>query len=223
MARARGVGYPRQMAYFEHLWLYFVLLVGIIVVPGMDMLFVLANALVGGRPAGIAATAGIMLGGLCHTAIGFAAVVVLTELIPSLFTPMLIVGSLYMMWIGWTLARSAIEVDHVGRVATKPLGAVFVQGLVTCLVNPKAWMFVLSVVPQFLKPEYGPLVPQAVVMGIMTVAVQAAIYGGLAFAALKSREALVSNPSTTIWIGRAAGWLLMAVAAFTLWEAVQQL
>jgi hypothetical protein len=36
------------MAYFEHLWLYFILLVGIIIVPGMDMMFVLANALVGG-------------------------------------------------------------------------------------------------------------------------------------------------------------------------------
>ena len=82
-------------------------------------------------------------------------------------------------------------------------------------------MFVMSVVPQFLKPEFGPLLPQAIVMGVMTVTVQAAIYGGLALAALKSRDALVSNPATTIWIGRAAGWMLIAVAAFTLWEAVR--
>ena len=53
----------RMLAYLEHLWLYFVLLVGIVVVPGMDMMFVLANALTGGRRAGLAATAGIMLGG----------------------------------------------------------------------------------------------------------------------------------------------------------------
>ncbi len=207
------------MEYVQHLWLYFVLLVGIIIVPGMDMMFVLANALVGGRSAGIAATAGIMLGGIAHTVIGFAAVALLSELVPQLFSVMLVAGSLYMMWIGWTLVRSAITVDSVGKAAEKPLGTIALQGFITCIVNPKAWMFVMSVVPQFLKPSFGPLLPQAIIMGVMTVTVQAAIYGGLALAALKSRDALVKNPATTIWIGRAAGWLLIVVAAFTLWGA----
>ena len=35
------------MSYTENLWLFFILLFGIIAVPGMDMLFVLANALTG--------------------------------------------------------------------------------------------------------------------------------------------------------------------------------
>lgn len=208
------------MLYVEHLWLYFILVVGVIIVPGMDMMFVLANALVGGKRAGVAATAGIMFGGACHTVIGLAAVAVLSSLIPSISTTMLIAGSLYMMWIGWSLAGSSIEVDHVSAAASKPVGGIFTQGVLTCLVNPKAWLFVLSVVPQFLKPEYGPLLPQAMVMGTMTVTAQGSIYGGLALAALRSRDALVTNPATTIWIGRAAGWLLMAVAAVTLWQAV---
>lgn len=71
------------MTYFEHLWLYFALVAGIVIVPGMDMLFVLANALVGGRRAGMAATAGIMLGGAAHTVIGLALVIVLATLIPA--------------------------------------------------------------------------------------------------------------------------------------------
>lgn len=208
------------MAYFDHLWLYFVLLVGIIIVPGMDMMFVLANALVGGKRSGMAATAGIMLGGIAHTIIGFAAVALLSKLLPQLFSVMLVAGSLYMMWIGWTLARSAITVDGIDKAQDKPLATIFLQGFITCIVNPKAWMFVMSVVPQFLKPEFGPLLPQAIVMGVMTVTVQAAIYGGLALAALKSREALVTNPATTIAIGRGAGWLLIAVAVWTLWESV---
>lgn len=212
---------PAGMDYIQHLWLYFVLLVGIVIVPGMDMMFVLANALVGGRAAGIAATAGIMLGGIAHTLIGFAAVALLSELVPQIFSAMLVIGSLYMMWIGWTLARSAITVDGVGRTTRKPLGLVALQGFTTCIVNPKAWMFVMSVVPQFLKPSFGPLLPQAIVMGVMTVAVQGAIYGGLALAALKSRDALVESPRTTIRMGKAAGWLLIVVAAFTLWEALR--
>jgi hypothetical protein len=58
------------------------------------------------------------------------------------------------------------------------------------------------------------------VMGIMTVVVQGSIYGGLALAAVKGRDALVSNPAT-IWIGRGAGALLLAVAAITLYEAIR--
>ena len=58
------------MTYSDALWIYLVLLFGIIVVPGMDMLFVLANALTGGRRAGMAATGGIMVGGVAHTLSG---------------------------------------------------------------------------------------------------------------------------------------------------------
>ncbi len=52
------------MTYAQNIWLYFVLLAGIIIVPGMDMFFVIANSLTGGRRRGLMATAGIMLGGI---------------------------------------------------------------------------------------------------------------------------------------------------------------
>ena len=58
------------MTYAENLWLFFVLLSGIIIVPGMDMFFVIANSLTGGKRAGLSATAGIMLGGVYHTLLG---------------------------------------------------------------------------------------------------------------------------------------------------------
>jgi threonine/homoserine/homoserine lactone efflux protein len=67
------------MTYSDALWIYLVLVFGIIVVPGMDMLFVLANALTGGRRAGFAATGGIMAGGVAHTIFGATAVGVLTR------------------------------------------------------------------------------------------------------------------------------------------------
>jgi threonine/homoserine/homoserine lactone efflux protein len=209
--------------YATALWLYFVLLLGIIIVPGMDMIFVLANALAGGTRAGLAATAGIMLGGACHTLFGTAFVFVLAGLIPALSSAMMFAGSLYMMWIGFTLARSTIAVQSVDEAARRPLSAIFMQGLVTCLLNPKAWLFIMAVFPQFMKPEYGSIWLQAVVMGAMTVTVQLAIYGGLALAAGKAREALTGNPVATAWIGRSAGLLLMAVAAFTLVETLTRL
>jgi threonine/homoserine/homoserine lactone efflux protein len=203
------------------LWLYFVLLVGIIVVPGMDMFFVLANALTGGRQAGLAATAGIMVGGICHTLFGTVFVVGLSNLVPAISTAMLLAGSLYMLWIGLSLVRSTIEVHSVAKAARRPTFAIFMQGILTCILNPKAWLFVLAVFPQFMKPEYGPIALQALVMGTMTVTVQMVVYGGMALAAARGREALTGHPAATIWIVRGAGSLLMAAAVFALWEALR--
>ncbi|CDX17500.1 Lysine exporter protein (LYSE/YGGA) [Mesorhizobium sp. ORS 3359] len=209
------------MSYAENLWLFFVLLFGIIAVPGMDMLFVLANALTGGSNRGLAATAGIMLGGAVHTLNGAVGVGLLMHFVPILFTPLLIAGAAYMAYIGISLMRSSITVGDDGPAGSRSAWKAFRQGLVTCLINPKAYLFVLAVYPQFLKPAYGPIWMQATIMGLLTVATQAAIYGGLAVTAGRSRGLLVGNPKATILAGRAAGLLLFAVSLFTAWEGVR--
>lgn len=208
------------MDYAQALWLYTLLVFGIIVVPGMDMIFVLANSLTRGRTAGLAATAGIIAGGLVHSLYGAVGVGLLASLMPVLFRPLLIVGALYMAWIGVSLIRSSITVDHVGPADTRSNWEAFRRGAVTCLINPKAYLFMLAVYPQFLRPDFGPLAPQAAAMAAMTAATQLGIYGGLAVAAGRARKLLVGNGNATIWVGRIAGLLLLAVSALTLWEGL---
>jgi threonine/homoserine/homoserine lactone efflux protein len=207
------------MTYTENLWLFFVLLFGIIAVPGMDMLFVLANALTVGRRAGLSATAGVMTGGAVHALIGATGVGVLLKLAPSLFTLMLFAGAAYMGWVGMTLVRSSIVVGVLGPGATRSSRMAFRQGAATCLLNPKAYLFTLAVFPQFLRPQYGALWSQALVMGAMIVTTQAGVYGGLALAAGASREFIVGRPQAIRFVGRAAGLLFIAVAAITVWHA----
>ncbi|MBL0374436.1 LysE family translocator [Rhizobium sp. KVB221] len=208
------------MEYTQNLWLFAILLFGIIVVPGMDMLFVLTNALTGGKQAGFAAVGGIMLGGAVHTLTGTLGVGVLSFVIPWLRNPLILAGALYMMWIGWTLVRSAITVDGVGVAKARPASAIFRQGLVVCLLNPKAYLFIMAVFPQFMKPAFGPLWPQAIAMGLMTVLMQLFVYGSIAGAAARSRDFLLANPSATIWTGRIAGALLIAAAIWTAWQGL---
>ncbi|MER8393922.1 LysE family translocator [Mesorhizobium sp. M0045] len=209
------------MDYAANLWLFFVLLVGIIIVPGMDMLFVLANALTGGSSRGLAATGGIMLGGVVHTLNGALGVGLLMHFLPILFNPLLIAGAAYMAFIGITLMRSSITVGHDGPAASRSAWKAFRQGIMTCLINPKAYLFVLAVYPQFLRPDYGPIWMQAIIMGLMTIATQFAVYGGLAITAGRSRDLLVANPRATALAGRAAGLLLVAVSALTVWEGLK--
>ncbi|WP_431321765.1 LysE family translocator [Rhizobium sp. YTU87027] len=206
------------MTYSENLWLYFTLLFGIIIVPGMDMLFVLANSLSGGRRTGIAATAGIMAGGAVHSLYGAIGVGALAVLLPTLFNPLLFAGAAYMACIGYTLIRSSITVDAVGAGGLRSGWRAFRQGAATCLMNPKAYLFMIAVYPQFLKPVYGPIWVQGLVMGVMTMATQAAVYGTLALTAARSRTMLVCNPKATILVGRIAGALLIAVSILTAWH-----
>ncbi len=208
------------LSYIESLWLYFVLVSGIIIVPGMDMMFVMANGLTMGRRAAMLATAGLMLGGAAHTVIGSLLVAGLSTLIPAIATPMMVAGSAYMMWIGFGLARSTVVVGAVGQTRQRSSLAIVGQALTTALLNPKAWLFVMAVFPQFLRAEFGPFWIQALALGAITVVVQAAVYGSLGLIAAKGQDALVGNPSLTIWIGRAAGWMLVAIAGLVLIDAL---
>lgn len=103
------------------------------------------------------------------------------------------------------------------------LWVIFSQGTITCLLNPKAYLFTLSVYPQFLLPKYGPLWSQALVLGVLGVLMQGAIYGGMALGAAQVRSFLLGSPKVTIWIGRIAGLLFVAVALYSAWHAVAAL
>jgi threonine/homoserine/homoserine lactone efflux protein len=119
--------------------------------------------------------------------------------------------------------RSSIVIDAVPDAERRRLWVIFSQGTITCLLNPKAYLFTLSVYPQFLRPVYGPLWSQALVLGGLGVLMQFAIYGGMALAASQVRTFLVSSPAVTIWIGRIAGALFIAVALWSAWHAVTAL
>src|SRR3569832_1032344 len=211
------------MSYAQSLWIYTVLLFGIVVVPGMDMLFAVTNELTGCISDGEEAVGGKMIGGANHARSATFAVAVLLSLAPQAFTWLLLVASAYMAWIGVSLMRSSIVIDAVPEAERRRLWVIFSQGTITCLLNPKAYLFTLSVYPQFLRPIYGPLWAQALVMGVLGILMQLVIYGGVALAASRVRAFLVNSPRVTIWIGRIAGLLFIAVAVFSAWHAVAML
>lgn len=134
----------------------------------MDMFFVIANALAGGRARRLMATAGVMLGGVFHTLFALVCVGVLTTLPSAVFTVILLAGAAYMAWIGWTLVRSSITVSSLGSEGAASLRQAFRQGFVTCVLTPKAYMFTLAVYPQFMSPKYRPMWAQALVVGVIT-------------------------------------------------------
>jgi threonine/homoserine/homoserine lactone efflux protein len=204
------------MSYAENLWVYFILVVGIIIVPGMDMFFVMANGLAGGRVRALAATCGVMVGGVFHTLFGAFALSAIVAAAPQLLTLILLASAIYMAWIGWTLLRSAITVESIGAATARDSGVAFRQGFMTCLLNPKAYLFTSAVYPQFIRPEFGAVWAQAVPMGLITALCQLVVYGSLGYAASEGTALLSGHKRLTVWIGRSAGLLFLAVAGLTL-------
>jgi len=206
----------------EHLWLFFLLVFGIVVLPGLDMACVLGSALTGGRSQGMAAVGGIVAGGVVHVLIAALGISVLIRLLPGAFDALLIAGALYIAWIGISLLRS----DDLGLPLTPGArggGATFRRGMTTCLLNPKAYLFMLAVFPQFLRPEYGPLWLQATAMWLIIAINQFLIYGGVALLADRVRAWLHRRPASSMRAARAVGALLIAAALFTGWEGWRRL
>jgi threonine/homoserine/homoserine lactone efflux protein len=204
------------MSHAASLWLFALLVFGIVVLPGMDMAFVMGSSLVAGRKHGFAAVAGIVTGGIGHVLMTTLGISVLLKVVPGAFNALLIAGALYIAWIGISLLRSDSAFgmqDQDGASGSAWL--TFRRGALTCLMNPKAYLFMLAVFPQFLHAEYGPLWAQALMLWIIIALTQTCVYGGVALAAAQARGWLSGRPAAAIAASRAVGAVLVVAAVFT--------
>lgn len=206
------------MTQTAHLWLFFAMVFGVVLLPGLDMAFVMASALVGGRRRGLAATAGIVAGGVCHVTMGALGIMAVLKLVPAAFNVVLLAGAVYIAWIGWSLLRSRATFGELPAQAARTQAATFGQGMLTSLLNPKAYLFMLAVFPQFLRPEYGKVWMQALVLWLIIAVTQTLVYGGMALAGDRVRAWLASRPSADVLLARTVGGLLLATALYTAWE-----
>ncbi|WP_159017453.1 LysE family translocator [Cognatiluteimonas profundi] len=202
----------------SHLWLFFVLVFGVVLLPGLDMAYVMASALVGGRRAGIAATAGIVAGGVVHVTMGALGIMAVLRLFPAAFNAVLLAGAFYIAWIGISLLRSRAMFGELPAQRLRTQAATFRQGMLTSLLNPKAYLFMLAIFPQFLKPQYGLPWLQAVVLWLIIAITQTVVYGGMALAGDRVRGALATRPATGAVLAKLVGAILLATAFYTAFE-----
>jgi threonine/homoserine/homoserine lactone efflux protein len=203
------------------LWLFFALVFGIIVLPGMDMAYVATNALVGGWGAGALAVAGIVAGGLVHVAVAATGLAVLLAVWPAAFDAVLLAGAAYMVWVGLALLRASRTVDDAQPAAGAPVAVarparIFGRAMLTCLLNPKAYAFMLAVFPAYLHAAGRPWPVQALLMSAIIAATQAVVYGSVAAVAAGTRRFAGVGAQGQRALLRVTGPLLMLGAVLTL-------
>jgi len=159
--------------------------------PGPSVLLVARIAIAGSRRAGLAAAAGMALGGMIWaTATIFGLALLFSEL-AWLYRAMQVLGGLYLVYIAvmiWRGARTPIEVQ-AGEVRALTPRRAFVTALLSYLANPKVVVFFGSVFIALL-PAHAPGWVWAATVAIIT-ANEAAWYTTLAlsFSAAPMRRA----------------------------------
>lgn len=204
------------------LWLFFVVVFAVVVLPGMDMAYVAGSSLVGGRRQGLLALSGIVLGGICHVLAAALGIGLLVKLVPGLFNALLLAGALYLAWIGWSLLRSrsasALQAD-APRLSDR---AAVVRGALTSLLNPKAYLFTLAIFPQFIDPQRGALWLQVLLLWLIIALTQTGVYGALALGVAQARGWLQTRPQVGLRIHQGVGLMLLLVALWTGWAGWRQ-
>ena len=166
--------------------LAFLVVAGLLTItPGADMALVMRHALGGGTRPAFFASLGICLGTLIWgAASGLGVASVLTQSALA-FTVLKYAGGAYLVYLGARAIMAATVVAAPGRPEGRPLRrmgawACFAQGLLNNLLNPKAAVFYLTFLPQFVAPE-RPVLPQSIFLAATHVVM------GLAWLTLYAR------------------------------------
>ena len=135
--------------------------------PGPDMLYVSTRSLTQGRRAGVISALGIAAGSAVHTVLIASGLAALLRALPLAYDIVRFAGAAYLIWLGVQALLS-----KGGPVSAKPVDrasewAIFRQGAVTNILNPKVVLFFLAFLPQFVDPQRGSVALQIVVLGCL--------------------------------------------------------
>lgn len=123
--------------------------------PGADTLYIVTRATTRGRRAGAVAALGIAAGCCVHIVAAGLGLSALLATSAAAFTAVKLAGGAYLIYMGIALWRTGRD-DLRPAEAPEPrtaLSRVFVQGMLTNVLNPKVALFFLAFLPQFVDPE----------------------------------------------------------------------
>jgi threonine/homoserine/homoserine lactone efflux protein len=184
--------------------------------PGPNMTYLALVSASDGRRAGLATVAGIALG---LTIIGLVAALGVAELIQAsvlLYEAMRwsgVIFLLYLAWEGWTRGTDVVASASVED------GRYFNRGLITNLLNPKAGVFYVSVLPTFIDATVPP-VRQAITLTAIYVAVATLVHLLIVLLA-GSLERVLNDPKREAMARRLLSLLLAAVAVWFAWTTAR--
>ena len=184
--------------------------------PGADTMLVFRNVLRGGGRAGISTTLGICSGVFAHATISALGLSVILMRSAELYAAVKLAGALYLIWLGASSLREAWEKAPAGESGeNEPLPGdapsgdrpVFLQGLMTNVLNPKVAVFYLAFLPQFIGPD-DPVFARSMLLAAIHAVMGVVWLSSLSLALDRARTVLTRG-SVRRWMDAVAGTVLV--------------
>lgn len=184
--------------------------------PGPNMGWLALVSMAQGRLAGLAAVAGVTLGlavWMVLAAVGLTAALLA---FPALYQAVRWAGVLFLVWLAWEAwAGAGQAAEEVGRDPEKLRGLVL-RGLAGNLLNPKAAVFYVALLPTFIRPDHASPMAQALTLGSLHLIVAVLVHGAIVLGAAAA-GAVVMRRLRGLWAGRAMAAGIAAVAVWMAW------
>lgn len=166
-----------------------------VLTPGPNMIYLISRSICQGRKAGVISLLGVVVGFFVHM---FAAALGITALflaIPVAYDLLKWAGAAYLLYLAWQAVRPGARSPFEARqLAEDPPSRLLLMGFLTSVLNPKIAVFYLSIFPQFLSPEHGPVFQQSITLGLIQISVSFTVNLAIALFAGSLAVWLVRNP-----------------------------
>lgn len=129
----------------------------LVAIPGPATVYIMTRSLDQGKAAGVASVLGISVGAIAHfiaAGLGISAILMTSA---TAFATVKYAGALYLIYLGVQKLRSNETFDIAREVPRDPLLKIFRQGVIVNVLNPKAALFSLAFLPQFIDPAGAPV------------------------------------------------------------------
>ena len=139
----------------EGLFSFIIITLLIIIVPGPDFLIVMKNTINSSKMNGIVAALGITTGHILYSSLAIFGIIYILTSLYYVFLIIKILGACYLIYLGIQSIRSAHSTMNFSKEALADVRNVsyltsYRQGFLSTSLNPKALLFYVSILPQFL-------------------------------------------------------------------------
>ena len=149
---------------------------GLVIVPGPNMIYLVSRSIAQGRRAGLISLAGVGIGFLVYLLAASVGLATLFALVPEIYLTLKLAGAAYLLWLAWNALRpGGSSVFATQELEPDRPRKLFGMGLLTCLLNPKIAILYISLLPQFLDPGRGHVGAQSLILGLTQLVVGVAM------------------------------------------------
>lgn len=159
--------------------------------PGPNMGYLAALSASQGRAAGFKAVAGVSLGLAFYMLLAVLGVAEILAAAPLVYGALRWAGVAYLFWLAWEAWRGASETSpgHARDVDHAP----FWRGLIANVLNPKALVFYVTLLPGFIAADHAPFWVQALILGAIHLAISIIVHTAIVLGAAQAGTVIASS------------------------------